>query len=292
MKQPLAPYAFIAPAMILLLVFGVLPILVALPVSLTDMNLAGLADWSRIEFAGVANFRELVADDAFWQALTNTGIFALLGVPTVIAVSFAAALLLHRSENRFFRALRAFYFAPAITAIVAVSLVWGYLLNTRFGLVNHLLSTVGLPPARWLGDPVLVKFSVALVAVWRGTGLNIIIFLAALKTIPREYLEAAELDGASGARKIVSIVIPLLRFAFLFVAVTTVIAWLQFFDEPFVLTKGGPLGESTSISLFLYQEGFSAGRFGYAAAGTLVLFLIIAGVTLVQLRGRRFDADR
>ncbi|MGP4102146.1 carbohydrate ABC transporter permease [Nonomuraea sp. KM90] len=292
MRQPLAPYAFVAPALLLLLAFGVLPILVALPVSVTDLNLGGLADWSRVGFVGLDNYRHLFADRAFWQALANTGIFALIGVPAVIAVSFVAALLLHRSENRFFRALRAFYFVPAITAIVAVSLVWGYLLNTQFGLVNHLLSIVGLPPARWLGDPVLVKLSVTLVAVWRGTGLNIIIFLAALKAVPREYLEAAELDGASELRKVVSIVIPLLRFAFFFVAVTTVIAWLQFFDEPFVLTKGGPLGESTSISLFLYQKGFAAGQFGYAGAGTVVLFVIIAGVTLIQLRARRSDADR
>ncbi|MEV4175890.1 sugar ABC transporter permease [Nonomuraea sp. NPDC049709] len=292
MRQPLAPYAFVAPALLLLLTFGVLPILVALPVSVTDLNLGGLADWSRVGFAGLDNYRRLFADHAFWQALANTGIFVLIGVPAVIAVSFVAALLLHRSENRFFRALRAFYFVPAITAIVAVSLVWGYLLNTQFGLVNHLLSIVGLPPARWLGDPVLVKLSVTLVAVWRGTGLNIIIFLAALKAIPREYLEAAELDGASELRKVVSIVIPLLRFAVFFVAVTTVIAWLQFFDEPFVLTKGGPLGESTSISLFLYQKGFAAGQFGYAGAGTVVLFVIIAGVTLIQLRARRSDADR
>ncbi|MFB4279847.1 carbohydrate ABC transporter permease [Nonomuraea sp. MTCD27] len=292
MRQPLAPYVFVAPALLLLLAFGVLPILVALPVSVTDLNLGGLADWSRVGFVGLDNYRHLFADHAFWQALANTGIFALIGVPAVIAVSFVAALLLHRSENRFFRALRAFYFVPAITAIVAVSLVWGYLLNTQFGLVNHLLSIVGLPPARWLGDPVLVKLSVTLVAVWRGTGLNIIIFLAALKAVPREYLEAAELDGASELRKVVSIVIPLLRFAFFFVAVTTVIAWLQFFDEPFVLTKGGPLGESTSISLFLYQKGFAAGQFGYAGAGTVVLFVIIAGVTLIQLRARRSDADR
>ncbi|MEV0616482.1 sugar ABC transporter permease [Nonomuraea sp. NPDC050404] len=292
MKPSLAPYAFVAPALLLLLAFGVLPILLALPVSLTDLDLAGLADYSRIEFVGLDNYRDLFADHGFWQALANTGLFALLGVPAVIVVSFLAALLLHRSENRFFRALRAFYFAPAITAIVAVSLVWGYLYNTQFGLLNHLLSLAGLPRAQWLSDPVLVKISVAFVAVWRGTGLNIIIFLAALKSIPREYLEAAELDGASGVRKVVSIVIPLLRFAFFFVAVTTVISWLQLFDEPFVLTKGGPLGESTSMSLFLYQEGFTAGRFGYAGAGTLVLFLIIAGITLLQVRARRSDADR
>ncbi|MEV7007954.1 sugar ABC transporter permease [Streptosporangium sp. NPDC051022] len=292
MTSRLAPYAFIAPTMLLLLAFGILPIAVALPVSFTDMNLGGLADWSRIGYAGAGNYTRLFADHGFWQAAGNTAIFAILGVPTVVVVSLASALLLNRSESRFFRALRAFYFVPAVTAIVAISLVWGYLYNTQFGLFNHLLSLAGLPPVRWLSDPVAVKFSVALVAVWRGTGLNIVIFLAALKGIPKEYLEAADLDGASELRKITSVVIPLLRFALLFVTVTTVIAWLQFFDEPFVLTKGGPLGESTSVSLFLYQKGFSSGQFGYASAGTVVLFLVIAGTTLVQVRARRLDAER
>ncbi|MEU4834909.1 sugar ABC transporter permease [Streptosporangium sp. NPDC023615] len=291
MKPRLAPYLFVTPAMTLLLAFGVLPILVALLVSLTDMNLGGLADYSRVSFVGADNYRELFGDAAFWQALGNTGVFAVLGVPAVIVVSLVIALLLDRGDSRLFRALRAFYFVPAITGIVAVSLVWGYLYNTQFGLFNHLLSLVGVAPVQWLGDPVLVKFSVALVAVWRGTGLNVIIFLAALQGIPREYREAAAIDGASELRTTVSIVVPLLRFAIFFVAITTIIAWLQFFDEPFVLTKGGPLGASTSISLFLYQKGFSASQFGYASAGTVVLFAIIAVVTLVQLRARRIDAE-
>jgi multiple sugar transport system permease protein len=174
---------------------------------------------------------------------------------------------------------------------VAIALVWGYLYNTQFGLFNYLLSSVGLPQVQWLSDPIWVKLSVALVAVWRGTGLNIIIFLAALQSVPKEYLEAADLDGASELRKTVSVVIPLMRFAIFFVTITTIIAWLQFFDEPFVLTKGGPLGESTSISLFLYQKGFSASQFGYASAGSVILFVIIAFVTLVQLRARRTDVD-
>src|SRR5258705_8262420 len=291
MKPRLAPYAFIAPAMMLLLAFGVLPILVALLVSLTDMNLAGLGDWSRIGFVGAENYHRLFADHAFWQSLTNTGIFAVVGVPAVIVLSLIVALLLNRADNRYFRGLRTFYFVPAITAIVAISLVWGYLYNTQFGVFNYLLLTVELPEVRGLSDPVWVKFSVALVAVWRGTGLNIIIFLAALQSVPKEYLEAAALDGAGELRKTVSIVIPLLRFAIFFVTITTVIAWLQFFDEPFVLTKGGPLGESTSISLFLYQKGFSAGQFGYASAGSVVLFVVIAAVTLFQLRVGRTDAE-
>lgn len=289
MKTRFAPYAFVGPAMVLLVTFGVLPILVAGVVSLTDMNLAGLGNWSRINFIGIANYTELFADSQFWQAMLNTGIFVVLGVPAVILTSLVIALLLNTSQGRFFRALRSFYFVPAITAIVAISLVWGYLFNTQFGLFNYLLSTVGLPPVPWLSDPVVVKFSVVWVAVWRGLGLNIIIFLAALQGVPKEYLEAASIDGASDFRRTVSIVIPLLRFAIVFVAITTMIAWLQFFDEPFVLTKGGPLGASTSISLFLYQKGFSASQFGYASAGSVVLFAIIAVVTIIQLKVRRRD---
>jgi len=291
MKTRLTPYVFITPAMLLLIAFGVLPIAVALVVSFTDMNLAGLGNWSRIQFIGTANYEALFADAAFWQALGNTAVFAILGVPSVIAVSLVVALALNRSQRRFFRVLRSFYFVPAITAIVAIALVWGYLFNTQFGLFNYLLSVVGLPPVPWLSDPVVVKFSVVLVAVWRGLGLNIIIFLAALQGVPKEYLEAAAIDGASGLRRTVSIVIPLLRFAIFFVTITTIIAWLQFFDEPFVLTKGGPLGASTSISLFLYQEGFSSSQFGYASAGSVVLFAIIAAVTIAQLRLRRVDVD-
>lgn len=277
--------------MVLLVTFGILPILVALLVSFTDMNLAGLGNWSRITFIGTDNYAKLFTDPSFWQALGNTALFAVIGVPSVIAISLVIALALNHSQGRFFQALRSFYFVPAITAIVAIALVWGYLYNTQFGLFNYLLSLVGLPPVPWLSDPTVVKFSVVMVAVWRGLGLNVIIFLAALQGVPKEYLEAAEIDGASGLRRIVSIVLPLLRFAIFFVTITTVIAWLQFFDEPFVLTKGGPLGASTSISLFLYQEGFSLSQFGYASAGSVVLVAIIAIVTVTQLRLRRADVE-
>jgi multiple sugar transport system permease protein len=287
----LAPYVFISPAMLLLIAFGVFPILVAALVSLTDMNISGLGDWSNVKFIGVNNFTKLFADPRFWQALGNTAFFALIGVPSVVLASLAVALLLNRSGNRFFRALRAFYFVPAITAIVAISLIWGYLYNTQFGLLNWLLSLVHIGQVQWLSDPILAKFSVALVAIWRGTGLNIIIFLAALQGVPKEYLEAAALDGAGGWRVVRSIVIPLLRFAIFFVTVTTIISWLQFFDEAYVLTNGGPLGATTSASIFLYQQGLQQSQFGYASAGSLVLFLLIAVITVVQLRVRRADID-
>jgi multiple sugar transport system permease protein len=290
-RASITPYLFVSPAILLLLAFGVLPIAVAAAVSLTDMNISGLANWGNVEFVGVDNYLALAADPDFWRALGNTGLFVVVGVPTIVIVSLGIALLLERSGGRLARALRSFYFVPAVTGIVAISLVWGYLYNTQFGLFNYLLSLVGVGQVQWLSDPWLSKFSVALVAIWRGTGLNIIIFLAALQGIPREYREAAALDGAGEWRTTRSIVLPLLGFAIFFVTVTTTIAWLQFFDEPFVLTDGGPLGATTSMSIFLYKEGFRLNQFGYASAGSIVLFAIIAIITFVQLRLRRPDVD-
>ena len=291
MRNRLTPYLFVSPAMLLLITFGIFPILVAAVISTTNMNISAFANWNNVSFIGIDNYTKLFADPDFWQAIGNTGLFAIFGVPAIVLLSLGVALLLNHSGSWFFRALRAFYFIPAITAIVAISLVWGYLYNTQFGLLNYLLSLVGVPQVQWLSDPTLAKFSVALVAVWRGTGLNIIIFLAALQGVPKEYLEAASLDGAGEWKKTFSIVIPLLRFAIFFVSVTTTIAWLQFFDEPFVLTDGGPLGATTSASIFLYKEGFRLNQFGYASAGSIVLFAIIAVITLIQLRLRRADDD-
>jgi len=291
MKRTLTPYLFVSPAMLLLITFGIFPIFLAAAVSLTNMNISGFVRPENIKFIGLENYETLFNDASFWQALWNTGGFALFGVPAIVVLSLAVALLLNRSGNWFFQALRSFYFIPAITAIVAVSLIWGYLYNTQFGFFNYLLSLVGIPQVQWLSDPLLAKFSVALVAVWRGTGLNIIIFLAALQGVPKEYLEAASMDGAGDWRKTFSITLPLLRFAIFFVSVTTTISWLQFFDEPFVLTDGGPLGATTSMSIFLYKEGFRLNQFGYAAAGSLVLFAIIAVITVIQLRLRRADDE-
>ncbi|MGX5681433.1 carbohydrate ABC transporter permease [Schumannella luteola] len=291
MRNRLVPYLFVSPAMLLLLAFGILPIGVAAVISTTNMNISAFANWGNVDFVGLDNYAMLFADKDFWQALGNTALFAVIGVPSIVIVSLVVALLLNRSQGRFFRALRSFYFIPAITAIVAVALVWGYLYNTQFGLFNYLLSLVGLEPVQWLSDPWLSKFSVALVAIWRGTGLNIIIFLAALQGVPKEYLEAASLDGAGGLRQTWSITVPLLRFAIFFVSVTTTISWLQFFDEPFVLTDGGPLGATTSASIFIYKEGFRLNQFGYASAGSVVLFALIAIITIVQLRLRRADDE-
>jgi len=290
-RSKLIPYIFTAPAMLLLFTFGIFPILVATLVSVTNLNISGLADVHNVKFIGLSNYAKLFADPDFWQSMTNTAIFALIGIPSVVLLSLAIALLLNRSGNIYFRALRSFYFVPAITAIVAISLIWGYLYNTQFGFLNWLLSLVHIAPVQWLSNPILAKFSVALVAIWRGTGLNIIILLAALQAVPKEYLEAASIDGADEWIKTFKITIPLLRFAIFFVTITTAIAWLQFFDEAYVLTSGGPLGTTTSISLFIFNQGFQQNQFGYASAGSLALFVLIAAITFVQLKWRKKDVE-
>ena len=289
LTRVLTPYAFISPAFICLFAFGILPILIAALVSLTDLNVSGLADWSTVHFVGLKNYRTLFSDQAFWTALGNTALFVVMGVPLVVVVSLAAAIALNQSRSRYFRALRAFYFVPAVVGVVAISLIWGYLYNSQFGLLNHLLESVGLPRQEWLTNPTMAKVSVVIVAIWRATGLNIIVLLAAQQDIPAEYYEAASIDGAGRWRQIFSVTVPLLRFALFFVTVTTLIGWMQFFDEPYVLTRGGPIDATTSASLYIYKQGFQFNEFGFASAASLVLFVLIFVVTMVQLRLRKAD---
>jgi multiple sugar transport system permease protein len=286
----LVPYALISPALACLLIFNVFSIVVAAVISLTNLDIGGLADPSQIRFIGSANYRAMFGDPAFWEAFRNTLFFVGLGVPTLVIGSLAIAVALNYSQSWFFRALRAFYFVPAITAIVAISLIWGNIYNSQFGLLNWLLSLIGKGPVEWLSDPTMAKFSVALVAIWRGSGLDTIIFLAALQAIPADYYEAAAIDGAGEWRKIFRITLPLMSFAIFFVTVTTLIGWMQFFDEPYVLTQGGPVHATTSMSLYIYQQGFRGNEFGFASAASIVLFAIIAVVTVVQLRSRRSES--
>jgi multiple sugar transport system permease protein len=289
-RSTLVPYALISPALACLLIFNVLSIVVAAAVSLTNLDIGGLADPSQVRFSGLANYRAMLNDPGFWEALRNTFLFVGLGVPTLVIGSLTIAIALNYSQSWFFRSLRAFYFVPAITAIVAISLIWGNIYNSQFGLLNWLLSLIGKGPVEWLSDPTIAKFSVALVAIWRGSGLDTIIFLAALQAIPTEYYEAAAIDGAGEWRKIFRITLPLMRFAIFFVTVTTLIGWMQFFDEPYVLTQGGPVHATTSMSLYIYQQGFQDNEFGFASAVSIVLFAIIAIVTAVQLRTRREES--
>lgn len=285
------PYIFIAPALTILILFSLLPITIAFVISFTDMNLKGLADWSNISFVGIENYKTLLTDSVFHKAVFNTLFYVVIGVPLVIISSLSIALLLNYGKNLVFTVFRAVYFMPAITNIIAVAVVWGFLYNTEYGLFNYILSLADVDKVPWLEQPVMAKLSLIVLAVWKGIGINMIIFLAALQGIPNAYYEAARIDGAKRWQILFQITIPLLRYAIFFVTVTTLIGWLQFFEEPFIMTKGGPLDGTVSMALFIYQRGFQFSEFGYAAAGSFVLFIIIIIVTLVQFKMRKSDVE-
>ncbi|MCM2676900.1 carbohydrate ABC transporter permease [Alkalicoccobacillus plakortidis] len=292
-KRPFKPepYYFITPAIVLLIVFAVLPIFIALVISFTDMDLRGISNWSNITFVGLENYRVLLSDPIFWTSLYNTFFYVVIGVPLVILSSLGAALLLSYGSNKLFQFFRVIYYMPAITNIVAIAVIWGFLYNVSYGLFNQILGFINAGPIPWLEDPTIAKLSLILLAVWKGIGINMLIYLAALQSIPKDYYEAATIDGASRTQQFFKITFPLLGFATFFITVTTLIGWLQFFEEPFVMTQGGPLDGTISIALFIYQTGFSYSNFGYAAAASFVLFIIIIIATLIQFKLRRKQED-
>ncbi|MNH77844.1 Lactose transport system permease protein LacF [compost metagenome] len=285
------PYLFIAPAVILLLTFSIVPIIIALIISFTNMDIIGLADHSSINGVGFHNYVNLFKDPEFLKSIYNTIIYVIIGVPLVVIFSMCIAMLLNYGTSWLFKTFRVVYYLPSITNIVAVAVVWGYLYNSSYGLFNYILSLFGLPAQQWLLDPHIAKYSLILLAVWKGIGMNMIIFLAALQGIPRTYYEAAEIDGATGWKKITHITVPLLGFATFFVTITTLIGWIQFFEEPFVMTKGGPLDATMSMALFIYNNGFKLSNFGYAASGSFVLFIFIIIATILQFVVKKKDVE-
>ncbi|UTE77384.1 carbohydrate ABC transporter permease [Rossellomorea sp. KS-H15a] len=285
------PYVFIAPAVIILTVFSIVPIIVAFLISFTDLDLKGLADWSNVSFIGMDNYSALLSDELFHKSIFNTLFYVVIGVPLVIVFSLGIALLLNYGTSKLFTVFRGVYYMPSITNIIAVAVIWGFLYNTEYGLFNYLLSLLDVEKIPWLGEPTIAKLSLIVLAVWKGIGINMIIFLAALQGIPKSYYEAAEMDGANRWQVLKNVTIPLLRYATFFVTVTTLIGWLQFFEEPFVMTNGGPLDGTISMALFIYQRGFQFSEFGYAAAGSFILFVIIIIITLLQFKLRKSDTE-
>lgn len=282
---------FIAPAVIILAVFSIVPIIVAFLISFTDLDLAGLANWSNVHFVGLENYSALISDELFHKSIYNTFFYVIIGVPLVIVFSLGIALLLNYGTSKLFTFFRGVYYMPSITNIIAVAVIWGFLYNTEYGLFNYLLSLLDVEKIPWLGEPTIAKLSLIVLAVWKGIGINMIIFLAALQGIPKSYYEAAEMDGANRWQVLWNVTIPLLRYATFFVTVTTLIGWLQFFEEPFVMTNGGPLDGTISMALFIYQRGFQFSEFGYAAAGSFILFVFIIIITLVQFKIRKSDTE-
>jgi len=283
-RQARAAFWFLLPALGMIALFFVLPVLGGAGLSLTDFDVYAIGDPSTARFVGLKNYLDTLKHPVFQVAVRNTIYFALVGAPLSVLVSLGTAMLLHVKGLRLKPLFRTVYFTPVVTTLVAVAIVWRYLYHPRHGLVNHALGLVGIGPIDWLGDPHWSMPAIILLAVWKNFGYNMLIFTAGLAAIPEEHYDAAHVDGAGFWHRFRHVTLPGLGPVLLFVAVTTLIGFFQLFSEPYVMTQGGPLRSTTSIVLYMYEEGFRWWRLGTASAVAVLLFLMTLAVTLIQLR--------
>ncbi len=279
-----AAYFFLAPAMVTIFVFFLVPVIAAFLMSFTDFDIYSLGKFSFAQFVGLRNYAEIFKDPLFWTSLKNTLYFVIVGGPLSIAVSLAAALLLNSKLIRFKGLFRLIYFIPVVTTLVAVSILWRFIYHPHFGILNYILGFVGIHGIDWLGNPQWAMPAIILMAVWKNFGYNMIIFIAGLQNIPEDLYEAASIEGASAWNQFKNITLPMLAPTTLFVGIITMIGYFQLFAEPYVMTQGGPLNSTLSIVLYMYQEGFRWWNMGYSAALAFILFFIILIVSLIQIK--------
>lgn len=279
MKPSTAGWVFAAPALAVIGLFFGVPVLAALALSLTDFDIYSLAHGENLRFVAFDNYLGLLRNPLFWKALGNTLYFVVVGVPLSIAVSLGAALLLHSRLGVFKPFFRTAFFAPVVTTVVAVAVIWRYLLHTRYGLINWALSWIGIDPVDWLGDPHWAMPSIIVFAVWKNFGYNMIIFLAGLQAIPEDLYEAARIDGAGASRQFRHITLPILGPVLLMVGVLTLAGYFQLFAEPYVMTQGGPLQSTVSVLYLMYEEGFKWWNLGNASAVAFLLFVLMTAST-------------
>jgi multiple sugar transport system permease protein len=283
MRASRAGWAFVAPALIIIGVFFFLPVVAALLLSVTDFDIYALANLENLRFVGLRNYGELLQNPLFWKALGNTLYFVVLGVPLSIAASLGAAMLLNSKLTWFKPFFRTALFAPVVTTLVAVAVIWRYLFHERYGFLNYGLAQLGIPSVDWLGDPKWAMPAIILFAVWKNFGYNMIIFLAGLQNIPEDLYEAARIDGASGWQQFRYVTLPALAPVTLLVSVLTMAGYLQLFAEPYVMTQGGPNQATVSVLYFMYEEGFKWWNLGSASAVAFLLFLLMLAVTMLQV---------
>ncbi|MBK8137163.1 MAG: sugar ABC transporter permease [Chloroflexi bacterium] len=285
-REAVAAYIFLLPFLIIFSVFVVRAVVSAVQLSFYEYQILRPAR----PYIGFDNYTELFSDDIWWTSLGNTLMFTLLTVigTSTIALITAVAVTQKIRGQGFFRVL---LYTPSLLSVGAVGLIWVWLLNSQYGVINYFLSFIGIRPIGWLSDPNLVIPSLSLTTMWWTFGFPMLIFVAGLQGIPEHLYEAARIDGASGRQVFFQITLPLLRPTILFVTVTGVIAHFQVYGQPFIMTNGGPGRESYTVIFYLYQIAWTAFRMGYGAAIAVVLALIIASVTTVQFLfiGRRVE---
>ncbi len=271
-------YFFISFNLIGFLIFSLVPIVQSLVMSFMS--------WSLLQppkFIGLGNFSRLIDDELFRQVMGNTTYFVVFYVPLITVLAFLLAVLLNRPLHGI-TLFRGAYFLPSVTMMVSVAMVWSWLIDPQAGIVNFLLEAVGLRPPMWLAEVRTAMPTIILISVWQDVGYFAVIYLAGLQAIPSSLYEAAEIDGANGWQQMIHITVPLITPTTFFVVVTSMITGWQVFSLAFLLTHGGPAYSTTTLLYYVYQQGFTNLRLGYASLMSWVLFLVIFIVTMIQWR--------
>lgn len=277
-QRALLGILFITPALLGLLLFIVAPMIGSFILSFYKWNV-----FRPPEFIGMDNFERLFNDPRVFTAFRNTFLLVLMTVTMLEVAALALAMTVHGLASRLLGYLfRTSYFLPVLLSGAAVAVTLGYMFNKDFGVINYYLGVIGIPKVPWLTNSSVVLWTIALTTVWRNLGFTFIIYLGGVSAMPTEVLEAAQVDGAQGWRRITSIVLPLLSPTILFATVTDIIKMLQFFDEPFIMTRGGPGDASRTVVMMMYENAFGYNDFGYGSAIALALFVVILLVTGFQ----------
>ncbi len=278
-------YVFVLYPLVVLSVFMIFPILYSLFLSFTNADIHTLRNFTQVEMIGFGNYVKMFTNDPiFWKSLINTFYFIVVGGPLVIAASLGSALLLNKAVIRAKGLFRTIYFLPVITTIVAVAVIWRLLYEPRFGLINWALSLMSIQGPDWLNNPLTAMPAIILMATWKNFGTNMIVLVAGLQAISRELYEAAEIDGADAFQQFRYITLPSLKPVLLIVVIMVTIGYLQYFAEPFIMTQGGPLNSTISLTMHIYNNAFKYFNLGYASAIAYILFGMIAILSFVQIR--------
>lgn len=276
MKKKILPYLFVSPYIIHFMLFVAFPVGFSIYLTFHNWNII-----APMEFTGLANYKRLVQDQLFWKSLKNTFIFLLIHIPLQIIVALFLAELLNQNLKLkgFFRAA---YFLPVIVSGVVITILWQQLYGFESGLLNRLLIKIGLNKIGWLTDPNWAMPSIAIMATWKNVGLYVVLFLVGLQTVPKQYYEAAELEGASHIKKFFKITLPMINPTIFMVVVLSTIGGFSLFIEPYVMTGGGPLNSTLSAVLYIYKQGFFYYHMGYAATLGFFFALLILFVVFIQ----------
>lgn len=272
------PYAMMSPYLLHLLIFTTFPVIFSIVLTFFNWNIISPLEWN-----GLGNWKHVISDRLFWKSILNTLKFLAVHIPLQIVIALALAEVLNQ-KIRLRGFFRAAFFMPVVISGVVVTIMWQQLLGYENGIINQLLVSVGLGKVGWLTDPDVAMISIALMATWKNVGLYVILFLVGLQTVPKQYYEAADLEGASHWQKFTRITIPMINPTIFMVVVLSTLGGFSLFIEPYVMTGGGPMNSTLSAVLYIYKEAFEYYHMGYSATLGLFFALLIVIVVIIQKR--------